>query len=133
MEKIWDVIIVGAGPAGLAAGLYAGRAKLRTLIIEKSGGGGQIAITAEIENYPGGLLEGESGSSLTERMAAQAQRFGAERTRDEIVGAELAGPVKRLRGQRGEYLARAVILAPGAYPRPIDCPGERSLVGKGVS
>ena len=78
METIYDVIILGAGPAGLAAGLYAGRSRLNTLIIEKGQDGGQIAITDEIDNYPGALLEGESGPSLVARMRAQCEKFGAK-------------------------------------------------------
>ena len=77
MGKIYDVIILGAGPAGLAAGLYAGRSRLDTLIIEKGCDGGQIAITDEIENYPGQMVEGESGPSLIGRMTKQAEKFGA--------------------------------------------------------
>ena len=79
MSKIYDVIILGAGPAGLAAGLYAGRARLSTLILEKGQDGGQIAITDEIENYPGGMVDGEPGPSLIARMTQQAAKFGAER------------------------------------------------------
>ena len=79
MSKIYDVIVLGAGPAGLAAGLYAGRSRLSVLIIEKGQDGGQIAITDEIENYPGQTVEGESGPSLIARMTEQAAKFGAER------------------------------------------------------
>ena len=76
MDKLYDVIILGAGPAGLAAGLYSGRYRLSTLIIEKAKDGGQIAITDEIENYPGQMVEGESGPSLIARMTQQAEKFG---------------------------------------------------------
>lgn len=82
MSKIYDVIVLGAGPAGLTAGLYAGRSRLSTLIIEKGQDGGQIAITNEIENYPGQQLEGESGPSLIARMTEQAKKFGCERVSD---------------------------------------------------
>ncbi len=131
-EKIYDVIIIGGGPAGLAAGSYAGRSRMSTLIIEKEKFGGQIVITADIENYPGGV-EGDSGPSLIDRMAAQADRFGAEKIYDTIVDMQLEGDVKKLVGNKGEYLAKSVILATGAFPRPIGCPGEKELVGKGVS
>ena len=131
-EKIYDVIIIGGGPAGLAAGSYAGRSRMSTLIIEKEKIGGQIVITADIENYPGGV-EGDSGPSLIDRMAAQADRFGAEKIYDTIVDMQLEGDVKKLVGNKGEYLAKSVILATGAFPRPIGCPGEKELVGKGVS
>ena len=84
MSKIYDVIILGAGPGGLAAGLYSGRYRISTLIIERGKDGGQIAITDEIENYPGQMLEGESGPSLIARMTEQAEKFGAERVSDPI-------------------------------------------------
>lgn len=134
MSKIYDVIILGAGPAGLTAGLYAGRSRLSTLIIEKGQDGGQIAITNEIENYPGQQLEGESGPSLIARMTAQAEKFGVERARDSIKSVELDGEVKKLTGAKGdEYLAKTVILATGAFPRPIGCKNEGKFVGKGIS
>ena len=85
MSKVYDVIVLGAGPAGLAAGLYAGRSRLSTLVIEKGKDGGQIAITDDIENYPGQIVEGESGPSLIARMTAQAEKFGAERVSDTAV------------------------------------------------
>lgn len=133
MSKIYDVIILGAGPAGLTAGLYAGRSRLSALIIEKGSDGGQIASTDEIENYPGQALDGESGTSLIARMSAQAARFGAERARDTIKSVELAGPVKKLIGRKGEYLAKTVILATGASPRPIGCNKEKEFAGCGIS
>ncbi|MDD4076206.1 MAG: thioredoxin-disulfide reductase [Eubacteriales bacterium] len=134
MSKVYDVIILGAGPAGLAAGLYAGRSRLDTLIIEKGQDGGQIAITNEIENYPGQVLEGESGPTLIARMTEQAKKFGVERVRDSIKSVELEGPVKKLVGAKGEeYLAKAVIIATGAFPRPIGCENEGKYVGKGIS
>ena len=133
MSKIYDVIVLGAGPSGLTAGLYAGRSRLSTLIIEKGQDGGQIAITDEIENYPGQQLEGESGPSLVARMTEQAKKFGAERVSDVIKSVELEGPVKKLVGNKGEYLAKAVIIATGAFPRPIGCKNEAKYVGKGIS
>lgn len=133
MSKIYDVIILGAGPAGLAAGLYAGRSRLSTLILEKGQDGGQIAITNEIENYPGQSLEEESGPSLIARMTEQAKKFGAERVSDVVKSVELQGDVKKLTGNTGEYLARTVILATGTHPRPIGCKNEGKYVGKGIS
>ena len=133
MSKIYDVIILGAGPAGLAAGLYAGRSRLSTLIVEKGQDGGQIAITDEIENYPGQSLDKESGPTLIARMTAQAQKFGAERVRDVIQSVELEGDVKKLTGSQGEYFGRTVILATGAFPRPIGCKNEGKFMGKGIS
>ena len=132
MSKIYDVIIIGAGPAGLSAAIYAGRSRLSSLLIEKDADGGQIVITHEIENYPGGL-DHESGASLVARMVKQAAQFGAERASDTIVDVELEGDIKIVKGQKAEYQARSVIIAAGAMPRPIGCPGERELIGKGVS
>lgn len=132
MSKIYDIIIIGAGPAGLAAAIYAGRARLSTLLIEKDAVGGQIVITSEIENYPGGL-EHETGPSLIDRMVAQCDHFGAERISDTIVDVDLEPATKVVKGQKGEYLGKTVIIATGAQPRPIGCPGERELIGKGVS
>ena len=133
MSKIYDVIILGAGPAGLAAGLYAGRSRLSTLIIEKGQDGGQIAITDEIENYPGQNVEGESGPSLIARMTEQAKKFGAERCSDVIKSVELNGDVKKLIGNKGEYEAKCVIIATGAFPKPIGCENEGKFTGKGIS
>lgn len=133
MDKIYDVIILGAGPAGLAAGLYAGRSRLSTLIIEKGKDGGQIAITDEIENYPGQQVEGESGPSLIARMTEQAKKFGAERASDTILSVELEGDVKVLKSAKNEYKAKAVIVATGAFPKPIGCENEAKFMGKGIS
>jgi len=133
MSKIYDVIILGAGPAGLAAGLYAGRSRLSALILEKGVDGGQIAITDEIENYPGQIAEGESGASLISRMTQQAERFGVERVSDSINAVELEGDVKKLVGSKGEYLGKTIIIATGAVPRPIGCKNEKEFIGKGVS
>lgn len=103
-----------------------------TLIIEKDKDGGQIVITAEIENYPGGIDE-ESGPSLIGRMAKQAEHFGAQKVKDTIVDVELEGDVKHLKGLKGDYYGKTVIIATGAHPKPIGCPGEKEFTGKGVS
>ncbi|MCI2059148.1 MAG: thioredoxin-disulfide reductase [Oscillibacter sp.] len=132
MSKLYDVIVLGAGPSGLAAGLYAGRSRLSTLIVEKGQDGGQIAITNEIENYPGGVV-GDSGPSLIARMTEQTKKFGAERVSDVIKSVDFSGDVKKLVGAKGEYEARCVILATGAFPRPIGCKNEAKYVGKGIS
>ncbi len=133
MSEIYDVIILGAGPAGLAAGLYAGRSRLNVLIIEKGQDGGQIAITDDIENYPGQIVEGESGPSLIARMTKQAEKFGAKRVSDMIKEVELEGDVKILKSEKNEYRAKNVIIATGAHARPIGCKGEGQFRGKGVS
>ena len=134
MENVYDVIILGAGPAGLAAGLYAGRSRMKALLIEKGQDGGQIAITEEIENYPGQIVdEEESGPSLIARMSKQVEKFGCERVSDTIDSVELEGDVKKLVGKKGEYCAKTVILATGAHSRPIGCKNEAQFVGKGIS
>ncbi|MSU02270.1 thioredoxin-disulfide reductase [Tissierella pigra] len=129
---IYDVIIIGAGPAGLAAGLYSSRARLNTLIIEKDGDGGQIATTDEVANYPGSI-ENASGPSLIARMVEQVNEFGAKKVNDEIKSVELNGDIKVLKGAKEEYQAKTVIIATGATPKPIGCPGEKELTGRGVS
>ena len=130
---LYDVIILGAGPAGLSAALYAGRACLKTLLIEKAMPGGQITLTNDIENYPGQMLEGESGFSLTERMGQQADKFGVERAYDEITRVDLSGTEKVLTGMSGKYRARTVIIATGAHPKPIGCTNEEKFTGRGIS
>lgn len=134
MDKIYDVLILGAGPAGLTAGLYAGRSRLSTLIIEKGQDGGQIAITNEIENYPGAMVDAEeSGPSLIARMTKQAAKFGCERASDTIKSVDLNGDVKTLVGAKDTYKGKTVIIATGCFPKPIGCKNEREFVGKGIS
>ena len=133
MDHIYDVIILGAGPAGLSAGLYAGRSRLDTLIIEKGQAGGQIINTDEIENYPGQIVEGETGVSLVRRMYEQTEQFGAEHVCDTITNAELSGDIKVLTGEKDTYQAKNIIIATGAYARPIGCKGEQEYKGRGIS
>lgn len=128
----YDVIIIGGGPAGLTAGLYASRAKLSTLIIEKEAIGGQIFTTSDIENYPGSA-EGETGPSLVEKMRKQAESFGVDFVTDEIVKTDLENDIKVLEGKASNYEAKAVIIATGATPRPLGVPGEKEFTGRGVS
>lgn len=132
VETVYDLVIIGAGPAGLAAAMYAGRSRLNTLIIEREKDGGQIVITSEIENYPGGI-EHETGPSLIARMVEQANKFGAKKVYDNIAEVQLDGAVKVLKGAKDEYRGKTVIVATGAHPKPIGCKGERELIGKGVS
>ena len=132
MSKLYDVVIIGAGPAGLAAALYAGRARMSVLLLERDKDGGQIVITSEIENYPG-CLEGESGPTLIDRMSKQAEHFGAERAYDDILEVQLEGQEKILKGKKGEYRAKTVIIATGASARPIGCKNEKDFIGKGIS
>lgn len=132
MSKIYDVIIIGGGPAGLSAGLYAGRARLSTLMIEKLTEGGQIVTTNEVENYPGGI-EHESGPSLVERMVEQCKKFGVETLKATVTDVQLEGDVKTITAGGQEYQGKTVMVASGANPRPIGCIGEKSFVGQGVS
>ncbi|WP_425449033.1 thioredoxin-disulfide reductase [Dethiothermospora halolimnae] len=132
MENIYDVAIIGAGPAGLAAGLYAGRATLKTIVIEKAKTGGQIATTEEVANVPSSIRDA-SGPSLIARAVEQVDEFGAERVFDEITEVELEDKIKVLKGKKETYKAKAVIVATGAKPRLLGIPGEKELTGKGVS
>ena len=132
MDKIYDVIIIGSGPAGLSAGLYAARAKMATLILEKDKTGGQISGTEEVANYPGSIREA-TGPSLVARMVEQVEAFGAERVRADVTAVELEGKVKKLVTSKGDLYAKSVILALGAKPRLLGVPNEKLLTGKGVS
>lgn len=130
--KIYDLIILGAGPAGLSAGIYAGRAMLDSLIIEKERDGGQILQTSEIENYPGSI-EQENGMTLIERMAAQTKKFGVEKVYDTVTEVNLEGEIKEVKCQRGTYQSKAIIVAGGASAKSIGCSGEEEFIGRGVS
>lgn len=132
MNNIYDVIIIGSGPAGLSAAIYSARARLKTLILERVKVGGQIVITDEVANYPGSV-EHATGPSLIARMEEQVESFGAERKKDNIKEVDFTGKIKKLKGEKEEYYAKSVIIATGANPRKIGCPGENELIGKGVS
>lgn len=127
-----DIIIIGGGPGGLAAGIYASRSKLNTLIIEKGRIGGQAASTEEMENYPG-FFRGTTGPQLTQTMYEHAQHFGCQLCKDEVVDLELEGWEKVVTTKKGRYTAKAVIIATGAEPRSLGVKGEAELKGKGVS
>ncbi|MEL7648101.1 MAG: thioredoxin-disulfide reductase [Sedimentibacter sp.] len=132
MDNLYDVIIIGSGPAGLAAGLYAARARMKTLILEKDKTGGQIVSTDEVANYPGSIQHA-TGPSLIARMVEQAEGFGAERKKDAVISVDFSEKIKTVTCRNEEYKAKAVIIAAGARPKKIGCPGEDKLVGKGVS
>lgn len=132
MENLYDLIIIGSGPAGLSSGLYGARAKLKTLIIEKSKTGGQIVTTHDVANYPGSI-EDASGPKLIARMVEQCKSFGAEMVKDNIVDADIDGEIKVVKGEKGEYKGKALIIATGATPKKLGAPGEKELTGKGVS
>lgn len=128
----YDVIILGAGPAGLSAGLYAARAGLKTAIIEKGQVGGQISLTLSVDNYPG-LDNDPNGPDMTKTMLKQAESFGAEKISDEILSIEIDGDKKILKSDKNTYEAKALIYAAGANPRKLGIPGEDEYVGKGVA
>ncbi|MDH3393277.1 MAG: thioredoxin-disulfide reductase [Desulfobulbaceae bacterium] len=129
----YDLIIVGGGPAGLTAGLYAARAMLKAVLVEKGAVGGQVLLTDWIDNYPG-FPEGISGFELIDKMAAQASRFGLETKLGSVTAMDLKGTVKRLQLEDGsELTAKSVIIATGAHPKQLGVPGEVELTGKGVS
>ncbi len=129
---MYDIAIIGSGPGGLSAAIYAARARLSTLVITGDEFGGQIASTHEVENYPG-FDDGIMGPDLTLKMRAQAERFGAEVVTDFITGIDVDGPPFTLTGRLGTYEARSVVVATGASPRKLDVPGEAELIGRGVS
>lgn len=132
MENVYDLVIIGGGPAGLSAGLYGARSRMKTLILEKQKNGGQIVITHQVENYPGSI-EDPSGPSLTARMVEQAKSFGCEIERGDVISFDLEGDIKTIKTDKAEYKTRAVVVATGANPRKMNCPGEDKLIGKGVS
>lgn len=131
MDHIYDVIVIGGGPGGYTAALYAVRAGLDTLVLEKLSAGGQMAQTTQIDNYPG-FEEGIDGFSLGEKMQLGAERFGAKTELAEVYGAQLTGKVKTIETSEGTFLGRTVILATGANPRPLGIAGEQALAGRGV-
>lgn len=128
----YDVIIIGGGPAGLTAGLYTSRARLKTLLIESGVFGGQMKTTDLVENYPG-FPDGISGSELGRLMEEQAKRFGLESLQDEVVEVKLEGNTKKVLTQEGAYLSRALIICTGTEYRKLGVPGEEEYRGRGVS
>ena len=131
MQEIYDIIIVGGGPGGYTAALYAARAGLKTLVLEGIAAGGQLGQTHWIDNYPG-FPEGIDGFTLAQQMLAQAQRFGAETKYQQVLSVDLNAQPKKVKTAKGEYFSKALILATGAKPRPLGLPGEAELTGKGV-
>lgn len=132
MGNIYDLIIIGAGPAGLSAAIYAKRARLHVLVIEKNGmSGGQVLNTYEVDNYPG--LPGISGFDLGQKFREHAERFDVPFVSDEVIGIDVIGSVKKVLGQEAEYRCRTMIIATGARHAKLRVPGETELSGMGVS
>ncbi len=131
MEQLYDVIIIGAGPAGLTAGIYAARADLKTLLIERYGAGGQILNTYEVDNYPG--LPGITGAELGMKMSDHLDKFGIERLMTEVERIDFAEGDNKVVTDAGTFTGRTVILATGNSPRKLGIPGEEELTGAGVS
>ena len=129
--KLYDTVIIGGGPAGYTAALYATRAGLDTLVVERLAAGGQMAEAPLIENYPG-IPDGIDGFTLGEKMKAGAERFGAETASAEVLSLDLLGDVKRILTDAGEITARTVIVATGATHRHLGVDREQTLVGRGV-
>lgn len=129
---LYDVIVIGGGPGGYTAALYAARANLSVAILEKLSPGGQMGTTDVIDNYPG-FPQGVNGFELAMQMKEGAERFGAQTQLAEVTQVELAGQVKTIHTSGGDYQARTVVLATGAHPRELGLPGERELRGRGVS
>jgi thioredoxin reductase (NADPH) len=130
-EKRWDVIVIGSGPAGLAAALYASRGQLSTLVLTGNEIGGQLSLTVDIENYPG-FKEGHAGD-LIQNMQDQAKRFGARVEMAYVTEVDFSRRPFRIRTHGSEYLAESVVVATGSSPRKLEIPGELEYVGKGVS
>ena len=134
MEKenhLYDVVVIGGGPAGLTAALYLARARYRVVVVEKEQFGGQITITSEVVNYPG--VERTSGRELTESMRRQAQNFGAEFLLAEVTGLSVDGDIKQVQTSRGGLSCFGILLATGAHPRMVGFQGEREFRGRGVA
>ena len=131
MERIYDMIVIGGGPAGLSAGIYGGRAKLDVLVIEKENKGGQISLTSEVVNYPG-ILE-ISGSEFMTQTRKQAQGFGVNFVQEEVVGMDFTQKIKTIKTNNAEYKTLSVVIATGAAPRKLGFPGEKEFTGRGVA
>ena len=130
-ENLYDVVVIGGGPAGLTAALYLARARYRVVVVEKDHFGGQITITSEVVNFPG--VERTSGAALTESMRKQAESFGAEFLLAEVTGLDLTGDVKTVRTSRCDLKCFGVLLATGAHPRMVGFQGEEQFRGRGVA
>lgn len=129
---MYDMLIIGGGPGGYTAALYAARAGLKVLVLEKLSAGGQMALTTQIDNYPG-FPEGVDGFQLGEDMRQGAERFGAETLLAEVQSVELTGSVKTVHTSEGTFYGKTVVIATGANPRELGLEGEKALTGRGVN
>ncbi|MFO7896940.1 MAG: thioredoxin-disulfide reductase [Candidatus Cloacimonadales bacterium] len=132
MNDNYDIAIIGAGPAGLSAAVYAARGGLETIVLEKMLAGGQITVTDEVENYSG-INENLNGFELADRFKAQAEKFGVTIKTADVQKVQAAGKLKEVVTDDETYSVKAVIIATGAQPRKLDAPGEQNFTGKGVS
>ena len=132
MERIYDMVIIGGGPGGYTAALYAARAGLDVVVLERLSAGGQMALTAQIDNYPG-FEEGIDGFSLGMKMQQGAERFGARTELAEVRAVKLDGSIKEVETSEGTFYGRTVVLATGASARKLGVPGEQELIGRGVN
>ncbi len=132
MKQIHDVLIIGGGPAGYTAALYAARAGLDALVLEKLSAGGQMALTHQIDNYPG-FDEGVDGFELSMKMQAGAERFGARTELVDVDSVELEGDIKVAHTSDGDFYGKTVVIATGAGPRELDVAQEQEYIGRGIS
>lgn len=132
MKQIYDMVIIGGGPGGYTAALYAARAGLKVILLEKLSAGGQMALTSQIDNYPG-FEEGIDGFALGEKMQQQAERFGAETELAEVTAVRLDSHIKEIETSEGVFYGKTVVISTGANPRELGVPGEKALVGRGVN
>ena len=132
MQHIYDMVIIGGGPGGYTAALYAARAGLDVIVLEKLSAGGQMALTSQIDNYPG-FPDGIDGFTLGVQMQSGAERFGAKTELADVLSVQLSGDVKEIVTSEGTFYGRTVVFATGANPRSLGLPGEKELTGRGVS
>lgn len=131
MEHIYDMIIIGGGPAGYTAALYASRAGLDVILIERMSAGGQMALTGDIDNYPG-FDEGIDGFTLGIKMQQGAEKFGAKTEYAEVIAVDFSEKIKKLETSNGSYYGKTVVISTGANPRELGLSGEQDLIGKGI-